>query len=130
LRQRFLHRDTELFKITRTLDHIPRSTVKLTKGTLIGGLGRIELATQFFHSLDEAGQFFIQLSSAVGELGTVNILILMTPQLAHDVQTSQQGRGCCDEHVLLQSLLKQSFISAQSFHKSGLDRNEHEHHLG
>ena len=57
------------------------------------------------------------LRGAVGELGAVDVLVLMTPELAHDVQAGQQRGRCGHENVLLKRLLKQRLIRTQGFNE-------------
>lgn len=91
-------------------DQIPFSDVQLTESLVVTFTSSVQLVTNSLHAGQEAIELVVKLLSAIGQFGSVLVLIFEPPQLADDVKTGQQGGGRGDQHVTLDSPLKQGFV--------------------
>ncbi|MNF66388.1 hypothetical protein D3C84_481780 [compost metagenome] len=110
-------------------NQVPSSDVQLTEGLVVTFTSSVQLAAYPLHAGQEAIELVVKLLSSVGQLGGVLVLIFEPPQLADDVKTGQQGGGRGDQHVTLDSPLKQGFVVLKGFDVGGFDRDKHNHYL-
>src|SRR5690606_14446922 len=100
-----LDRDTQFLEVVDLLDQVAAPCNQLIAGTLIGFAGPLQTAADAVHAAQKGTQLVVDPRRPPGQLGGMPVLVLETPQLAHDIQTGQQGGGRGNQHVLFDGTL-------------------------